>query len=733
MAEKKILVMGNVTKDTVLADAGNCPGSDQNCGEDYSGASSPFVFTPANFQYKIKAKYTHAKDGSEKTLSLTPNKDIYVEFNLMQIKSFNKGAVGKDAAQELVDYYNGALTQGGGPAMTKAFAEKVITEFHSELSKANWKTFFEKAIRNSLKTENLLKSTFQDYIDHDFISNPNRKAISYEGWNGNTCVKEYTVKVNLGVRPKFLKTCSLEDDKSKLKVVSPEKKFCKAFLAGIGEEKEVSDNNFLFEITDKYSEPTPRSFTGGSTLGKFEDLNEDLMTPPNLAQQERTAQKLAKDGAFGGMQSAASSTGGIFKMDSERSAMSLGFDHAGTRFQVEADFSGDQMREDIKIQIDLKLGPEGQIGVSKVTLSGRKASLGYALQQLARNMKGWMYQLWMSWHKPSDDSSVEAAEKAKVKADEVKEKSEELVDDSTAAADAVADVAGAVAGATPENAAAVAEQVADAKSVAQDANASAIATNTAQNDLAKGEGANPITSDSNSKNTADAVTQTGETLQRLDAVIENLTTVPPNPQAAQSEMTAAVSKSTEAVNTSVEVETKAAEVAQDATGLYDNIKSVKQQGETGRDLDEATKVIINKIGGIVNSEGGESIKDIISTENKQKLEDMENNFGSTPLSPAPEGNIPKSFTGKSNLEADTRVESGDVTKGTSTYVYQKGEIQVENPISTVGSNKGTGFPSDNNAAWMSAEGEGVLEMRLVPENTVTEEPPQNGPFSIQKK
>ena len=729
MAEKKILVMGDVTKDTELGSAGNCPGNEQNCGEDYSGASSPFVFTPVNFQYKIKAKYTHAKDGSENTLSLTPNKDIYAEFNLMQIQSFNKGAVGKDAAQELVDYYNGTLAQGGGPAMTKAFAEKVITEFHSELSKANWKTFFEKAIKNSLKTENLLKSTFQDYINHNFITNPNRKAISYEGWNKNTCVKEYTVKVNLGVRPKFLKTCSVEDDKSRLKVVSPEKKFCKAFLAGIGEEKEVSDDNFLFEVTDKYSEATPRSFTAASTLGKLEDLNEQLITPPGLAQQERTAQQLVKDGAFGGMQNAASG-GGIFQMDSERQAMSLGLDYAGTRFQVEADMSGNQIQEEIKIQVDLKLGPEGQVGVSKVTLSGRRASLGYALQQVARNMQGWMYQLWMSWHKPSDNSSVEAAEKAKEKADEVDDKSKELVNDATASAEAVADAAGAVAGATPENAAAVAQQVAAAKSVAQEANASAIATNTAQTDLATGEGANPITSSTNSPNTAKAVTQTTQTLQHLDTAIENLGTVPANIPAAQSAMSAAVSKSTEAANTAVEVESKATEVAQDATGLRDDIKEVKQQGESGRDLDEATKGIINVIGGIVNNEGGKNVKDTLSKENKEKIEDMENNFGNT-LLPSP-GNIPKTSTEKSDLEAGTRIQSGDNTKGTSILMYQDGEIQTENPISTVGSNKGTGFPSDNNPAWMSADGVGLLEMQIVPQDSVSTQPAQNGSF-IQKK
>ena len=728
MAEKKILVMGGVTKDTELGSAGNCPGNEQNCGEDYSGASSPFVFTPVNFQYKIKAKYTHAKDGSENTLSLTPNKDIYAEFNLMQIESFNKGAVGKDAAQELVDYYNGTLAQGGGPAMTKAFAEKVITEFHSELSKANWKTFFEKAIKNSLKTENLLKSTFQDYINHNFITNPNRKAISYEGWKGNTCVKEYTVKVNLGVRPKFLKTCSLEDDKSRLKVVSPEKKFCKAFLAGIGEEKEVSDDNFLFEVTDKYSEATPRSFTEGSTLGKLEGLNEELITPPGLAQQERTAQQLVKDGAFGGMQNAANG-GGIFQMDSERQAMSLGLEYAGTRFQVESDMSGNQMQEEIKIQVDLKLGPEGQVGVSKVTLSGRRASLGYALQQVARNMQGWMYQLWMSWHKPSDNSSVEAAEKAEDKADKVKEESEELVNDATAAADAVADAAGAVAGATPENAAAVAQQVAAAKSVAQEAHASAIATNAAQTALATGEGANPITSNTNSKNTANAEAQTGEVLPRLDSVAENLNSG--NIPAAQSEMAAAVSKSAQAANTAVEVETKAAEVKQDATGLANNIREVKQQGESGRALDEATKGIINVIGGKINNGAGKNVTDPLSKENKEKLEDMENNFGNI-LQPAPEGNIPKTSTGKSNLEADTRIDSGDITKGTSTFMYEKGEIQTENPISTVGSNKGNGFKSDNNPAWMSADGSGLLEMKIVPENTVTEEPAQNGSFIKQK-
>ena len=109
---------------------------------------------------------------------------------------------------------------------------------------------------------------------------------------------------------------------------------------------------------------------------------------------------------------------------------------------------------------------------------------------------------------------------------------------------------------------------------------------------------------------------------------------------------------------------------------------------------------------------------------------MENNFGNT-LLPSP-GNIPKTSTEKSDLEAGTRIQSGDNTKGTSILMYQDGEIQTENPISTVGSNKGTGFPSDNNPAWMSADGVGLLEMQIVPQDSVSTQPAQNGSF-IQKK
>ena len=724
MAEdKKIIVVGDGTKDTKL-EAGNCASCDG-----YAGANSPFVFTPVNFTYNIEAKYTHAKNGSEKTLSLTPSKDIYADFKLMQIDSIVKGAVGKNAAEELMNYYNTELAKGGGSeSMTMDFAEKVITEFHTELSKPKWKTFFEKAIKNSLKTENLLKDTFQDYINHDFITNHNRKAISYEGWGKNTCEKTYKVKVNVGVRPKFLKSCTLENDKSRLKVISPEKKFCKAFLAITGEEKELSDDNFLFEVTEKYSEATPRTYTAASTLGKLEDLNGELVTQNQLLQQERTSQKLVKDGAFGGMGNAASG-GGIFQMDSERQEWSIGGEYAGTRFQVAADMSGGQMQEEIKIQVDLKLGPEGQVGVSKVTLAGRRASIGYALQQVARNMQGWMYQLWVSWHKPSDNSPVEAAEKAKDKAEEVTEKSEELVNDTKAAADATTDAAGAVANATPENAAALAQTVAAAKAVAQEANASAIATNAAQTALATGEGANPITSNTNSKSTADAVTQTAASVQHLGTAMEHLGAL--NIPAAQSEMTAAVNKSTQAANTAVEVESKATEVLQDATGLSNNIKEVKQQGESGRALDDATKNLINEIGSKINNQAGKNVKDTLSKENKEKLEQMENNFGYDIL-PAPEGNIPRTFTPKSNLEGETRVMSGDITKGTSIRMYQDGEIQVENPISTVGANKGSGFKNDNDPAWMRGESQGVLELQIVPKSTIGEEPAQNGSF-LKKK
>jgi len=716
MAEdKKIIVLGDATKDTKM-DAGNCA----NCAG-YAGAATPFVFTPVNFTYNIKAKYTHAENGGEGTLALTPNKDVYAEFNLMQINTITKGAVGKDAAQELMDHYNGTLAQGGGPAMTKAFAEKVVTEFHTELSKPKWKTFFEKCIKNSLKTENLLKDTFQDYINHDFITNHNRKAISYSGWNKDTCEKTYQVKVNLGVRPKFLKTCSLEDDKSRLKVVSPEKKFCKAFLALTGEEKEVSDDNFLFEVTDKYNEPTARGFIAGTTLGKIEDLNEKLFTPSSMAQSAKDHDKLAKDGAFAGFQAEANGGGGPLQFDSETRAVSLGIQHGGTRIQVESDMSGGQAREDIYVRVELGIGPDNKVGVTKVAIGGRKASLGYALQQIARNWQGWMYQVWQSWHKPNNPETLKVVEEAEKKAEKVVEKSEDLVDKTEASVDKVTDVAGAVANVTPETAAAVAQQVAGAKSAAAVANAAANATQTAQTDLATGT----VSSNTNNGNVAKVVTETGQVLQHLDTVAENLGNVPPNIPGAQSAMTAAVTKATDASATAAVVETKATEVKQDGSGLVSVVKTLTEIAGRGNDLPDGDKSMLNTIFSKVE-EAKTVVKTITADNNKTVPPDLVEHLGGG-IVPIPGYNIPKTSTGKSDLEAESRIKSDDNTKGESSFLYKGSATETPNPISTIGSNKGDGFKSNKNEGWASPESQGTLEFEIQKKDTDHES--QNGKMS----
>ena len=724
MAEdKKIVVFGDGTKDTNLESAGSCA----NCST-YNGASSPFVFTPINLTYKIKAKYIYAKDGSEDTLALTPNGDTYVEYNLMSIESIDKGAEGKNAAEELKNYYNDELDQGGGEEeMTIGFAEKVIAEFHTELSKSKWKTFFEKVIKNSIKTENLLKSTFQDYINHDFITDHNRKAISYSGWSGNSVEKTYSVKVNVGVKPKFLKSCTLEDDKSRLTLTKPEKKFCKAFLAVIGEEKELSDDNFLFEVTDQYSEPTPRGFFATTALGKIEDLdtNEKLITPATMLQTTRDYEKLVKDGAFAGFQGAASNGGGPFKFNSEEKAWSIGAQFGSTRVEVEADMSGGQAKQDIYVRYKMAIGPDGKIGQTTVTIGGRKASLGYALQQIAKNMQGWLHQVWMSWHKPNDSSSLAAVELAEDNADKVKDKTEKLKDDAEVAADKIADAAGAVAGATPETAAAVAQQLASVKAAAEQANTAAIAAQTEQTILSTGSGSNPVTSNTNEGNINKAVTQIGQTIQHLDTVIENLGTVPANLPAAQSSMTAAVNKSAEASNTATEADTKATEVKTDATGLVNVVKNLTEIAGSGRDVDPDTRNMLNTFGAKVE-EAKNVVKDIVADNNTTVPPDLIDKIGEV-ITPVPEGNIPKTSTPKSDLQADTRIDSGDTTKGNTSFIFKGSATETPNPISTIGANEGEGFKSDNNEGWQNPESVGFLQFKITPANEDNE--PQNGKFS----
>jgi hypothetical protein len=720
--DKQVQVFGDGTKDTNL-EAGSCA----SCAN-YGGAGTPFVFTPINFTYTMKAKYIHATEGSENTLSLTPNKDVYAEFNLMSLGGINKGAVGKDAAQELMDYYNGTLESGGGPQMTKDFAQKVINEFHTELSKQKWKTFFEKAIKNSVKTENLLKSTFQDYINHSFITDHNRKAMSYEGWGKSSCEKTYTVKVNVGVKPKFLKSCSLEDDKSRLKVVSPEKKFCKAFLAITGEDKELSDDNFLFEVTDQYSEPSPRSFTSSSALGKIEDLNEQLITPSSMLQTQKDGMKLARDGCFGGLQAEVNGRGGVVQYDGERSAWSIGQQFGNTRVEVEADMSGGQMREDIYIRYTMAIGPQGQVGQTTITIGGRKASIGYVLQQIARNMQGWMYQVWLSWNKPSDPNANLAAEKAKEKAEKVKEETEKSKEKQEEAENEAGKAKQEVDGATQGNTDEAAAALAAAKAAAQAASQAAQAAQSAQNDLAKGEGSNPVTSNTNNQNVAKVVTESSEVLGYINSADTKLSQG--NIAGAQTDMTQAVNKAQQATNSAETADVKAEDVVQSAKALVDTTKVLTNAAETGRDLEPGLKNVIYEV--TEKIKGAKEVVKEISNKNKETPEDLKDKLGGALV---PEGSnnatIPKTSTEKTDLQSETRIESNDNSKGTGSKMYEKEEQQTENPVSTFGSNKGSGYESDENAVWQNAVlNGGLIEMRISPSTERTE--PQNEKFTIGK-
>lgn len=721
--DKQVQVFGDGTKDTNLSNVGTCGG----CAS-YSGADAPFVFTPINFSYKIKAKYTYAKNGSENNLALTPNGDMYVEYNLMSIEGINKGAIGKNAAEELKEYYNGTLAKGGGTEeMTTDFANKVITEFHTELSKEKWKTFFQKAIKNSIKTENLLKSTFQDYINHNFITNTNRKAISYKGWNGNSVEKTYSVKVNVGVKPKFLKSCTIEDDKSRLTLTKPEKKFCKAFLAVTGEDKELSDDNFLFEVTDQYSEPTARGFDAETTLGKLEDLNEKLITPASMAQIKKDYDKLAKDGAFAGFAALASGGGGLLQFDGETRALSLGIQHGGTRIQVESDMSGTQVKEDIYFRVELGIGPNGDVGVTKVAIGGRKASLAHALDVIARNWQGWMYQVWQSWSKPNDPSTLTKVEKAEDDAEKVVDKTEELKNKTETLEDKVADNAGAVAGATPETASAVAQQLGSVKAAAVDANTAAIAAQTAQTTLSTPVGSNPLTSNTNNQNINKVVTETQQTIQHLDTAIENLGNVPANIPAAQAEYTAAVNKSVTADISAGVAQAKATEVKSDVTGLVDVVEKLTSIAGNGNDLPEGEKSMLNTFGSKLE-EAKTVVKTITADNNKTVPEDLVDKLGGQLV---PEGSnngtIPKSFTDRSNLQSETRVESNDNTKGNSSFIYKNEATETPNPLSTIGSNEGEGFKSDKNEGWSKPENEGVLEFQI--KKADADHPAQNGKMS----
>jgi len=553
--------------------------------------------------------------------------------------------------------------------------------------------------------------------------------MSYQGWGKSSCEKTYTVKVNVGVKPKFLKSCSLEDDKSRLKVVSPEKKFCKAFLALTGEEKELSDDNFLFEVTDQYNEASPRSFTSSSTLGKIEDLDGLLITPSSMLQSEQDALKLVKDGFFGGVQAEVNGQGGIVRYDGERRAWSIGQEFGNTRVEVESDMSGGQMREDVYIRYTMAIGPEGQVGQTTITLGGRKASIGYLLQQAARNMQGWMYQVWLSWNKPSDPTPKLAAEKAKEKADEVKEETEESKDKQEVAENEAGKAKEALEGATPGNTGEVAAALADAKAASQEAIQAAHAANNAQKDLATGEGPNPITSNTNGQNTAKVVTESSEVLGYITSAENNV--AQGNIDGAKTDMGQALNKAQQATTSAEKADIKAEDVVQSAQAVVDVIKITTDAAQTGRDLEPGIKNVIYSVTEKIN--GAKEVVKEISNKNQETTEDLKDKLGDD-VTPGyiPGGTtIPYTFTEKTNLQPEIRIKSDDSTKGTGSKMYEKEEQQTKNPVSTFGSNKGEGYEDDENAAWRNAVvNGGLIEMRITPSTERTE--PQNGKFTIEK-
>ena len=738
MAEKKILVMGDVTKDTELGSAGNCPGNEQNCGEDYSGASSPFVFTPVNFEYKIKAKFMFAKGGSEDSYHLTRDKDVHAEFNLMQIQSFNKGAVGKDAAQELVDYYNGTLAQGGGPAMTKAFAEKVITEFHSELSKANWKTFFEKTIRNSIKTEALLQETFQDFITHSLFADVAKKAISYDGWNNKVCEKEYTVKVNLGVKPKFLKTCSLEDDKSRLKVVSPEKKFCKAFLAGIGEEKEVSDDNFFFEVTEKIdSSDLIKSFQAGTTLGNIENFSESqkVITPGNEAQLARDYKNITRDVFLGGAAQAGSgNSSALFQINGQY--FNMGGNIGKTRIEAEIDMSGQKAAEDIYIRFELAIGPDGDVFLSRIAVGGKKASLGYALEVIARNAQGWAEQLWKLMDDPENPQPPATIDDVKDKGEVVGDKAEVLVDNSGATTQKTADAAAVVANTDANNPASVAA----AKEAVAGAQSDAGQTLTAANDAKAAQvilstGTNGLSSKTLDDPTAKAVTEANKTVTALAQAQNFLNQPTPNVAGAIDKMNEALGNATATENIATTIETKAQDVNLSLETLQGVGKNMTDQMAGGRTLTEASDNALKNLFATVekvvpNTKG-------VAGGNNDNGGTMKDGFGGS-LAPVPQpGPIVPSKTsqGTTDLQSENRTSTGDSTKNedaTYFYTHENGKT-TGGPLATMGETKtGTGYDHDNDKSWRilteeSTGANGEIKGEFYPAETAIES--QNKKFS----
>lgn len=417
-------IVGDAGKDATISVIRGCGGK---CEE--QSPASQWVFTPVNFMYKAKVKFKYNKDGVEdgQALKFTPLGDVSATYSLSNIGDIKKGAIGKDAAKELKDHYN-SIKPPQASNMEDSTAKLIVDEFYKELKKSSWKTFFEKGIKNALKTENIVAERVMDLASKKYVEEAHHKGISLKGWTSySSFEKEYEVKVNVGVDPLFLRTCSNPENKSRLTVSDPVLKECKMFIAGLNEE---NDNLFSFEVKEPYEGED--SFEPGSSLQKMAD-EERFLEPSNRAWMAATAKKIQEQHYIQGLAQAAAGSS-FFQYNEEKQTVNIGGKVGDVRIGVDSMVMANaenswEARQDIYVGFNFEYG-QHHIGLKSINLGGKKANVAYALQRIAANLQGWAYQIWLSWHR-----SKSKGDEVTNNAEDLKDKTEEQVDEAEDMAD----------------------------------------------------------------------------------------------------------------------------------------------------------------------------------------------------------------------------------------------------------------------------------------------------------
>ena len=570
-----VKIVGEAGKDATISVIRGCGGQ---CPE--QPPAPKWVFTPVNFKYKAKVKFKYNKDGVEdgEALKFTPLGDVSATYSLSNIGEIKKGAVGKDAAAELKGHYN-SIKQPQAPEMEDSTAKLIVDEFHKELKKSSWKTFFEKGIKNSLKTENIVAERVMDLASKKYVEEAHHKGISLKGWTSHSSFeKEYEVNVNVGVNPLFLSTCSNPENKSRLTVSDPVLKECKMFIAGLNEE---NDNLFSFEVKEPYEGDD--GFEPGSSLQRMAD-EERFLEPSNRAWMAATAKKIQEQHYMQGLAEAAAGSS-FFEYNEEKQTINAGGKIGDVRVGVDSMLMANsnnswEARQDIYVGFNFEYG-QHHIGLKSINLGGKKANIAYALQRMAANLSGWAYQVWLSWHrsKSKGDEVTNNAEKLKEETDEQAVVAEDMADK----ADELQQKVEAAAGATSQ------EDMANKLNAAQNAQAEAQSSgqnlDTAESKVATNPGVN---SNANTAN-VDQVRQTVSQIAEPLATAQTLNNQGDLPGAKSVVSNQALPKAQELVSEANTAKDKAIEQNQAAEDHEAVVKALIQKQSLGPNGNEDSK------------------------------------------------------------------------------------------------------------------------------------------------